>query len=248
MIDNDSLYALLDKRFVDIAKSCDQAGVVLRHDKKSIWASDIEEAYYCEKKLDYSYLLSEDEVLPDAIASLDHNLKEQCLNDLERKYIGSINHAAVMKPDCSEIRVLGIFNGIPIGGSIDELEVSGENITVVERKFRSLIPNRPYNEHEVQGRVYCYCLDYMLAGTFPYNLNYRIDYCDLNDAGDSEIKLWQYYQYNQRMKVHMHDELSFVAGYWTEKREAKAQKSSRAKCNDCVYNVICESSLVYEDN
>jgi len=219
MIDRDSLYDLIEKRFLNIAGVCDHSALRIRHGKKSIWASDIEEAYYCEKKLDLMY----------------NNPTYAGMNFETYTDFSNV-------PDLTKI--LGIFNSVPIGGSIDHLEVSGDLITVVVEKYMSDIPNRPFNSHEVSGRVLCYCLDYMLAETFPYKLDYRIEYYDIEDTKGYNRKFHQTYHYDQRTKLHLNDELDFVLGYWLEKREAKAQKSSRAKCEDCDYNSICDNCLM----
>lgn len=240
---------------------------MLRFGRNRIVVSDIEQAYFCEKKLDFDYGVEEER---EYLLEVDREVLDEAISIVGKEQDkGLLGHetVALTLGYIEELFVRMVYEGSRkclVAGCIDEVMVNDSRIVTVERKFREIaaIPMRdPYLEHMTQARIYCLCLSYMLSRCqssslwFGMPMYYTIDYfpkacsgcpCFLNSGcdvcpGKQFFKSYSYpFTVDQSLKAMR--ELDFVAGYWFNQRDAKPTKYPN-KCMKCEYRTICQFSL-----
>ena len=232
----------------------------LRFDQNCIAVSTIEDAYFCEKKLDFIY--------SDIIDNLpESKLIEYTKDQVEvvgRQSIGTDGHSSIEDITSSEYgiggiaecRLVALYKGIKIIGVADAVRIKDDYYDLYDYKFRGIVPSygSPYPEHPTQCRVYCYCLNQMITGTeFDMPIKYHINYfpssckqcetfeeCFLYGAVCDKGSLWKSfeYDYDDRQIQKTKRELDFVIEYWLESRNAIPTKS-QYKCSKCEFRSVC---------
>jgi hypothetical protein len=225
--------------------------------KEQIDVNDVEKTYYCEKRHDYKYRMTEvqETLTPHAKEILEANIVAASLQEED----GRAGHgaSAYYSGHIEEQPVGAIFNGIKLIGRPDCICAEGSSITILERKYRMIqsLPkyDTPYREAIAQAGTYAYCVDYMVQKEgFPANvIGYDIQYYPLdcswcnNPFTDAcnvcELKKhWKQYHFNydNQRKEWLIEKLNFVVAYFVGKREAIPTKFP-SKGKSCEYRNIC---------
>lgn len=235
----------------------------LRFGRDRIVISDIGQAYFCEKKLDFDYGAKEErEKLP---VEEKEELDKAMVLVQEKQDKGIVGHEAIaLTSGHIEEAILRMIyrDTVLVSGIVDEIQTDSQRITAIERKFREpgAIPKRdPYLEHMAQARVYCSCLSYMLdrlqmssisifydVAYYPKQCSECLAFLD-NECGKCSIREFftcYSYPFTDAQLAKSNDEVDFVLSYWLQQRDAKPTKYPN-KCKKCEYRqpTVCLFSL-----
>lgn len=243
---------------------------ILRFGKRYITPSNIEQAYYCEQGLHFSYDPNTKKIIEDILnkpvnmqSLTDQQIIENLESTKEREDIGVTGHNSIpaLINETKDVRIIGIFSGIAINGILDVLNVRDNSILIIDRKFveANRVPSDWTDEygkfrnasarghHLAQIRSYVYCVKYMLQNTKFDNIpiSFSIDYM----IKRTDILARSFlFQYNSNEIYKTVDELKFVVDYWYEKRnpipcKAYGVEKFPLKRTSCVYRFYCNKCI-----
>jgi hypothetical protein len=229
----------------------------LRFDRSFIFASDIAEQYFCEKKVEMQYLYGDVETEEKSIGTEGH---EKLLEDsvkiktqeLWKKIYGKTLTFALEMP------LLAKYKDVVLVGRPDSvLFQNGYPLIVFEYKFSK--SGTAYRTHHVQARTYGILLKNM--GFDTSRLFYAVVIADPRTRHDKELKRKvigavvkngpkEAILEIENVTVHFHrfnqteaeKDLDWATEFWKKTREA-IMTSNPNKCAKCEHKVECNKSV-----
>ena len=221
----DSLKVILTKYKKDVVLNKFYNGhESIKYYKDILTIENIEEAYFCEKRVD-----------------LDHKKLDKIVIEQTENII--INDVNLSHHLCAEVNGVYIISKL---GKQHDLKVfkedNGCTIKLEINKYGIMYNNSYTNmEDEVFARTVCLCLDQMLndVGYMWFSIVYEVNYRD--DKDNSVIKCFKY-NFDMGKRIKAKNDIEWVLGYWQGLRNVVRTKSV-VKCKMCEYNNVCNVGI-----
>ncbi|MGC9014955.1 MAG: PD-(D/E)XK nuclease family protein [Thermoproteota archaeon] len=220
------------------------------------------EQYYCEKKVEMALLQGKEETLEMKLGKEAHEHLLKGTTVVEREQL--LNKIYSGKPVLvREMLLIGKHKDVVIIGLADAVCFYQKRpVFLFEYKFSSRL--RPFREHHVQAKLYCYLLH--LMGWNTNKLKYAIVVASpklmnneklrtistlalllkIKDTTisvmEGEVKI-SIYKFKVEEAV---SELEWALGFWKKEREAIPTRK-HTKCETCEYKTICSFSKIAQE-
>lgn len=259
MTDSKPWKAMLDRYTATIKEVANNQKGALRFDRPCVAVHEVAEQYYCEKKVELNQIYGKEMTPEKRLGAEAHELllKDSVKVKLEELWSQIFSDKLV---SAREMRLAANHKGNVIIGITDKVVFSKTlPILLLEHKFSAHL--RPFHDHHVQARLYCYLLK--LMGFDTSKLKYAIVIAKPESRQDEELRkaalhILKHPQndiidiplrsgmakayVNWFDAVEAEGELDWALEYWTKKRNAKPTKFA-GKCRVCQHNQTCEFTL-----
>lgn len=249
MLENYTL--LLD----EVAENAENKRSNLRFNQPAAVASDIAQQYFCEKKVELSYVLGEVETEAKRLGTEAHQTLLQGSEKVQTEELWEKIFSA--KPVAAlEWLLAAKYGNVTLAGKPDCIIFrKGKPLIILEYKFSGRL--MAFRGHHVQARTYGLLLNRMGfdTGRLLYAVvvvNPRVEDIDdlkkeivkriMNEPREGVLKLEGACAYVNRFELgEAERDLDWALSFWTKRREAVPTRNPN-KCRSCEYAQKCAAA------